>query len=632
MGRVARWGRAWHRTDARALAVAPFVCVLAVGQGAGERGSERIYATPWGSPVAQSAAEPDGPATPTDYGDCGPGARLEPGLQGQVPVADQLSGDAALGYRCNLKVIGSSDIGLRGQNFQLAWYRDCAYVSTIGVQSTSGAAGEPTAPELDGMAALDVSDPTAPRLTDIVKSPVAKSNHEALEVNQKRGLLVATQGGLVAQYIEVYDVKRDCRHPKFLGRYDAGQPIFHGLRVSDDGRTVYGTDTFGISGAGQIMHAVDISDPRDPTRLLTWDPTTEEPPVQYASHDLEIDPDGDRLYLGAAAYQAIVGVVVGGGPSVGDTPSLAILDTGEVQARKRDPDIEVLSTLSLPNFGHTVQRMTIGGKPYLLVSGEAPVDGAQCPWAWGHIVDISDERDPRRVSDLRLEVNRASNCPQTSEDKGAIYSIHYVGVDDDRNTRYVFYTYYTGGLRVFDVRDPEHPKEVAYFHSPATPNTKFPPISPATPDANPGTTDLTTSVVRYRPGTGEIWVVSVNSGFQVLRFTGGLATQRARLRLRRVGVGRAIRARGVPARIRCRQPCKGTVRARVGRAASPRRSVALPAGGRRTFRLPLSRGARALLAVAPRTRVRAVAVIRDRLTGRRQQRIRSAPRRLRGLR
>ena len=191
-----------------------------------------------------------------------------------MPLADQLSGDAALGYRCNLRQIGSTDIGLRGQNFQLAWYRDCAYVSTIGIQAVTGAAGEPD-PALDGIAALDASDPTAPELTDVVKSPVAKSSHEALEVNPKRGLLVTTQGGLVAQYLEVYDVSDDCRHPEFLGRYDAGIPIFHGLRVSDDGRTVYATDTFGFTGVGQIMHAVDISDPRHPTRLLTWDPLGE---------------------------------------------------------------------------------------------------------------------------------------------------------------------------------------------------------------------------------------------------------------------------------------------------------------------------------------------------------------------
>lgn len=85
-------------------------------------------------------------------------------------------------------------------------------MSTVGIQAYTGAFGEPV-PELDGIAAIDASDPTAPELTEIVKSPVAKSSHEALEVNEKRGLLVTAEGGLIAQYIEVYDVRADCAHP-----------------------------------------------------------------------------------------------------------------------------------------------------------------------------------------------------------------------------------------------------------------------------------------------------------------------------------------------------------------------------------------------------------------------------------
>jgi hypothetical protein len=508
---------------ARVLAVAPLICVLTLlPDDVARRGGDQTFITRTGSPLVRAAAEPDGPATPTDYGDCGPGALRETALQGEVPIADQQSGRSAQGYQCNVRRIGRSDIGLRGQNFQLAWYGDCAYVSTVGVQAYTGALGEPD-PALDGIAVVDASDERNPQLVDVVKSPVAKSSHEALEVNQSRGLLVTTQGGLIARYIEVYDVKHDCRHPTFLGRYDAGIPLFHGLRVADDGNTVYGTDTFAITGFGQIMHAVDISDPRQPRRLLTWDPLGETPAQSYASHDLEISPDGNRLYLGTSAYQALIGVVAVGPPSVGNTPSLAILDTSDVQARKPNPDIKVLSTLSLPNFGHTVQRIRIGGKPYLLVSGEAPIGGPQkCPWAWGHIVDISDERHPRRVSDLRLEVNRQSNCPKTGLDGGAIYSIHYVGVDSEQDTSLVFYTYYTGGMRVFDVRDPEHPREVGYFQPPATPGTKFPALSPLTPDSPSKVFDYTTSMVRYRPETGHLWVVSVNSGFQVLELTGKL--------------------------------------------------------------------------------------------------------------
>jgi hypothetical protein len=267
--------------------------------------------------------------------------------------------------------------------------------------------------------------------------------------------------------------------------------------------------------------------------------------------------------------------------------------------------------------------MRIGGKPYLLVSGEAPFGGPQnCPWAWGHIVDISDERRPRRVSDLRLEVNDLSNCPKLAQD-GGIYSIHYSGVDDERDTKLVFYTYYSGGLRVFDVRDPAHPKEVAYYQPPATPGTKFPALSPATPDRGSEVSDLTTSVVRYRPETGEVWVVSVNAGFQVLQLTGVTAEQRATLEVLRRRARRAARTGVLPVRLTCAQPCTATVRLRVGSRQARSRPVELPRDGATTVRIRLGAAARRLLRDSPRTRVAASATIVDRLTGERQLQVRT---------
>ena len=46
---------------------------------------------------------------------------LETGLQGQVPMADQMSGRAALGYRKGLRLVGQNPILNRGANFSLAW-------------------------------------------------------------------------------------------------------------------------------------------------------------------------------------------------------------------------------------------------------------------------------------------------------------------------------------------------------------------------------------------------------------------------------------------------------------------------------------------------------------------------------
>jgi hypothetical protein len=595
----------------RTFAVAPvFICMLGGSLAARDDLAKQLHVSPakvtaaMSGPQFRVTSELDGPATPMDYGGCGPNARREPGLQGEIPLSAQNSGDSAKGYQCNVKRISSNTVNLRGNNFQLAYYKNCAYVSTIGTQAYTGALGEPDE-QLDGIAAIDASDPTAPKLTDIVKSPVAKSSHEAIEVNAKRGLLVAELGGLIARYVEIYDVHTDCTHPKFLGRYDAGIPIFHGLKVSDDGNTFYASDTFGITGAGQMLHAVDIRDPTHPKKILTWDPLVDaSPPEQYAAHDEDVSADGNRLYLGTAGISAAVGLAVGG-PSNGNTPSLVILDSSDVQSHKPDPKLRVVSKLSLPNFGHTVQRMTIGGKPYLLVSGEAPVGGGQeCPWAWGHIIDISDEKHPRRVSDLRLQVNQKRYCSQTSRDGGAIYSIHYVGVDSDTNTKLVFYTYYTGGLRIFDVTDPEAPREVGYYQPPPTGNTVFNTTSPITPDAKSSVLDNTTSVVRYIPERNQLWLVSVNSGFQVLQLTGKLGCGdrvgpphgyviRASLRGSRRGFSIRGRSFGLCATTTAaREPSKVTrVTISIGRVAGSRCRFLTSRGGftaARSCRKPLA--------------------------------------------
>jgi hypothetical protein len=625
-------GTGWH--NGFSAAVVPLVCIISVTP-SGElkpasppTGDGQRYAATWfGSPVMGSPEEQGGGATPTAYGDCGPGSNPTTGLQGQVPAADQASGRSKRGYSCNLRRVAANDIGRRGQNFQLAWYGDCAYVSTIGLREDTARLQEPD--KLDGIAVVDVSDPRNPRVVNVLQSPKGKSSHEAMEVNEKRGLLVTTAGGLEAPYLETYDVKGDCRKPSFLGRYDAGVPMLHGLRVTEDGRTAYSSDVYDINGAGQVMHAVDISDPEHPKRLLTWAPEAETPADQHGIHDLDLSTDGNRLYAGTTPVQAALGVLLAGPPSVGPGTSLAILDTSEVQQREPQPDIKVVSHLSLPNIGHTVQRMRIDGKPYLLVSGEAPLGGPQnCPWAWGHIVDISDERNPRRVSDLKLEVNDLNSCADAAQD-GAIYSIHYSGVDDEQNTKYVFYTYYTGGLRVFDVSDPTKPREVAYYQPPPTPGTKFPAAAPTTPDSGSSVFDYTTSVVRYRPETGEIWVVSVNAGFQVLRLTGAPAKQRATLRIVRRGARRAARRGFARVRLTCGQPCKAKVRLRVGSRRGRARAVELPRNGARTFRLRLGARGRAALLHSRRPRISARATIVDRLTGERQLTLRARPRVLR---
>jgi hypothetical protein len=171
-------------------------------------------------------------------------------------------------------------------------------------------------------------------------------------------------------------------------------------------------------------------------------------------------------------------------------------------------------------------------------------------------------------------------------------------------------------VRVFDVHDPLHPKEVAYYNPPATLGTKFPSLSPLTPDSGSSVFDYTTSVVRYRPETGALWVVSVNGGFQVLQLTGAPGRPHATLDVLPV----RRRATHVVARVHCEQPCRTTVRLSVAGRRAGARTVSLALRETRTVRLALGGPARS------RALVRATATVAEPLTGEPREHVSAAGR------
>jgi hypothetical protein len=154
------------------------------------------------------------------------GDLLETGLQGQVPLADQLSGRAAQGYRKGLRLVGENTILDRGANFSMAWLDDCAYVTTTSPGQIFGPASspyiDPQFSALNGMAVIDASDPKNPKLIDILQSPAMIAPHESIQANQARHIIVATRGGGTA--LDVYDAT-DCRKPVLTASVNIGLGI-----------------------------------------------------------------------------------------------------------------------------------------------------------------------------------------------------------------------------------------------------------------------------------------------------------------------------------------------------------------------------------------------------------------------
>ena len=68
-----------------------------------------------------------------------------------------------------------------------------------------------------------------------------------------------------------------------------------------------------------------------------------------------------------------------------------------------------------------------------------------------------------RVSQMTLAINDPANCPRRSP-PAMNASVHYHDVDDPADTTFVMASMWNAGLRIFDVRDPLRPTEVAYFN------------------------------------------------------------------------------------------------------------------------------------------------------------------------
>jgi len=442
-------------------------------------------------PAAQRE-EPPLVATPPP--DCGPGSRPAPGIDGRVVGGEQ----SAAGYTCNAVMVGheGSAGGYKVERYVDTAGHRCAFYDTTLLFGANAASASLSATPT-GTALLDVSDPEHPLRTATLLTPAMQSPHESLLLNPRRGLLAAVMGTPVAApgFVDIYDVKRDCRHPTLLSSLPVGL-LGHESGWTPDGRTFYATSI----GTGQIT-AIDVTDPRVPGILWVGN---------YASHGLTLSEDGNRAYV-ALRYVGLL-----------------ILDVSEIQARKPNPVVREISRLTWKSV--TIPQVAIPvrihHKPYLVEIDEFSYDDSGSRRAAangktvgaGRIIDISDETAPRVISHLRLAVHQPENREAIDADPGAHsmlqgYAGHYCGVPRSEDPGIVACSFIASGLRVFDIRDPREPKQVAYFVAP--PGTML-------GTGRPGDkSDWAMSKPAFDSARREIFYSDGNSGFYALRLTNG---------------------------------------------------------------------------------------------------------------
>jgi hypothetical protein len=494
------------------LAIGLVLAAGGVGTAANPQDRDEAAPAPWTGPVPKAH--------------CGPHDRTESGLQGSTTLAERFGGAAARGFNCNLELVGQFQG--EGTSWQMAWFGDCAYYDT------ANTAGQ----QHFGTVVLDVSDPRHPAVTDYINTVTMRDPWESLHVNQKRKLLAGGEsenGTGVGGGFEVYDVS-NCRHPVLKSSIELPNSHGHAGNWSQDGMTYY--ETNGFRGVGGIMPMVDVSDPSKARWLLNWQFTG-----NGRAHDTNTNADGTREYSPQPGF-----LTAPVGSSSFGPEGLIILDVSDVKARLPEPQVRIVSTLFWEDGGQAQQALpvSIEGRPYLIFTQELGSAGAgpagrafACaenlpPFGFAKIIDISDEKNPKEVAKLMLQVHDPANCVTTLPEAlnpVFVYDSHYCNVDDPHNAKVLACSYFEAGLRVFDIHDPYHPREIAYFKAPAM-GTKVIPGSNLwnftggrTGTVFNRTADWASSFIRFHKYGNELhlWFTSQDNGFLVVKFANQLA-------------------------------------------------------------------------------------------------------------
>ena len=403
---------------------------------------------------------------------CGPGDVREPGIQGDVPAGQTAN------YNC-----GVTRVGQLPRTGAVQGFGTCAYVR-------SG----------PRVYVIDVSDPARPVETTSV--PV-QSGSESMRVvvNGTRSVLVSGSS--------VYDVS-DCLHPVLAGEIKwpplnmAGVPsrlVPHDIRVNHAGTRVYAS--FGLWEA-------DITNLRDANSWKVIDHrcelATQQPGPWMEVHKQALKaglslcddatkpgPRGANYTLGASSLQAsLFWPTLAHSPDVnGDDTRLYVGDQagGASGVLAGGPKVRIIDATKSPmkilgevdGPGHGLDWFRSGGRDYLLHSNEGgtggimgqPEKGDTCkpyprPTAlgWGFEAIVSDVTRPdkaRNVSMLKVAINDPEHCEARKASKRDPWIAYHL-IDNPQNAKFAAVNFGSAGLRIFDIRKPASPSEVAYFN------------------------------------------------------------------------------------------------------------------------------------------------------------------------
>ena len=295
----------------------------------------------------------------------------------------------------------------------------------------------------------------------------------------------------------IWDVKSPLE-PRLLGQFKTGGFGTH--RNFYDGGDYMHLAANMEGYRTNIYVAVDISDPANPREVSRWahpgQRRDEAQPETLGSLHGPAYVEGDRAWLPYGRYGGV------------------LLDISDITKPR------MVSRFSIGDFGSIIGCHTylpLADRKMAILTTEAILENNRDSANLVALMDMSDETKPRAMSILPTPVPSEDAPYRSYAERGGKFGPHNVHIPNHQPSlakvgNLLHLTYFAGGLRLYDIRDPYQPREVGYF-------------VPGDPQERLSRPYLPTNLVpQYEDllidSRGFIYVGDRNYGLTVLRYTG----------------------------------------------------------------------------------------------------------------
>ena len=341
-----------------------------------------------------------------------------------------------------LRLLARHDLGGHGDGMQVMRSGDALYVGHTG---TTGM----------GTSVLDVADPERPVLVTQWPAPARSHTHKVqvadglLLVNQEKFPYRAVMSEPFSAGLAVYELTDPLR-PRQIGFWPSGGRGVHRI-VWTGGRYAHMSAT-PDGFRDRIWVVVDLADPARPAEAARWwwpGQRWDEQPgwpdgERYAAHHALIA--GDRAYLGY------------------DDAGLVILDVSDLTKPRQAGHLGW-------DGGSTHTCLPLPGRGLVVTTDEQVNDGPRAPRRAVRVIGVTGGQ-PRVLA----------ICPHPAgfDDlplRFGAHNLHENQAGSYRSERIVFATYFSAGVRVYDLANPARPAEVAHWVPEPPPGQPVPQIN-----------------------------------------------------------------------------------------------------------------------------------------------------------